>query len=70
VNRKGPNFEAPISFRDRKQRPVRPFLPDDNGDDDGPKRPKIDRPNTKDLMRRMRRVDKDQSKRYRQRTGE
>ena len=70
MNRKDPNSAVLISFRERKQKPVSPFLPDENGDDDGPQRPKVDKPNTKDLMRRMRRVDKDQSKRYRQRTGE
>ena len=64
------NLEASILFRERKQRSTKPILPDDSGDDDGPKRPKIDKPDTKELMRRMRRVDKDQSKRYRQRTGE
>jgi len=64
------NLETSILFRERKQRSTKPFLPDDSGDDDGPKRPKIDKPDTKELMRRMRRVDKDQSKRYRQRTGE
>ncbi|MCH8293428.1 MAG: ubiquitin-like protein UBact [Candidatus Poribacteria bacterium] len=59
-----------IYLRDRKQRPTGPVGPGDGGDDDGPKRPDVNKPNTRELLRRMRRVDKDQSRRYRQRTGE
>ena len=60
-----------IHLRDRVQKPTKPIGPDDSSDDnDGPKRPEVDKPNTKELLRRMRRVDKDQSRRYRQRTGE
>ena len=59
-----------IYLRDRIQRPVKPANPGDGGDDDGPKRPDVTRPDTRNLVRRMRRVDKDQSRRYRQRTGE
>ncbi len=59
-----------IYLRDRKQRPTKPVGPGDGGDDDGPKRPDVNKPNTRELLRRMRRVDKDQSRRYRQRTGE
>jgi hypothetical protein len=36
----------------------------------GPTAPKVDRPNVDDLLKRMRKVDPDQAKRYRQRTGE
>jgi len=50
---------------------VRPLEGDGDGvDDDGPRRPKVDRPNTDDLLKRMRRVDPNQARRYRQRTGE
>jgi hypothetical protein len=59
-----------IYLRDRIQRPVKPVEPGGGGDDDGPKRPDVTRPDTRNLVRRMRRVDKDQSRRYRQRTGE
>lgn len=54
---------------ERKTRPTDPLRP---GDDEGggPSRPKVDRPDTQDLMRRMRRVDPNQARRYRQRTGE
>jgi hypothetical protein len=57
-------------FRDRIRRPTKPFDSGEGGDDEGPKRPDVNRPDTKELLRRMRRVDKDQSRRYRQRTGE
>ena len=58
-------------FPERKQRPVKPIEPGDGGDgNDAPKRPDVNRPDTQELLKRMRRVDKDQSRRYRQRTGE
>ena len=47
-----------------------PMGPKPGGDGDGPKAPNVDRPDTKDLLKRMKRVDPDQSRRYRQRTGE
>ncbi|HEY3414654.1 MAG TPA: ubiquitin-like protein UBact [Armatimonadota bacterium] len=36
----------------------------------GPGRPDVKRPDTRRLMERMKRVDPDQAKRYRQRSGE
>lgn len=58
-------------FPERKQRPVKPVEPGDGGDDsNAPKKPDVNRPDTQELLKRMRRVDKDQSRRYRQRTGE
>ena len=45
-------------------------LPDGDGDNEGPKRKEVNRPDTQELLKRMRRVDKDQSRRYRQRGGE
>ncbi len=60
-----------VYFPERKQRPVKPMEPGDGGDDNNaPKRPDVNRPDTQELLKRMRRVDKDQSRRYRQRTGE
>lgn len=60
-----------VLFPERKQKPVKPIEPGDGGDDnDAPKRPDVNRPDTQELLKRMRRVDKDQSRRYRQRTGE
>jgi len=37
---------------------------------DGPSEPKVEKPSTEDLLKRMRKVDPDQAKRYRQRTGQ
>jgi len=36
----------------------------------GPAAPKVDRPNVDDLLKRMKKVDPYQAKRYRQRTGQ
>lgn len=38
--------------------------------DQGPKSPTAPRPDTQELLKRMRKVDPEQSKRYRQRTGQ
>ena len=57
--------------RDRGPRPSKPInSPGDGQEDPGPRRPKVDSPNTGDLLRRMRKVDPNQARRYRQRTGE
>src|SRR5436309_14312906 len=40
------------------------------GDGGGPRSPDVSRPDTKDLLKKMRNVDPNQSKRYRQRTGQ
>ena len=50
---------------------IRPTVPAPaGGGGDGPKAPQVDKPNTEELLKRMRKVDPDQAKRYRQRTGE
>ena len=41
-----------------------------SGGGDGPSAPKVEKPNTEELLKRMRKVDPDQAKRYRQRTGQ
>lgn len=48
----------------------RPPAPPLGGGGDGPREPKVEKPNTEELLKRMRKVDPDQAKRYRQRTGE
>jgi hypothetical protein len=55
----------------RRTRPPAP-APGGGGDDEGegPSAPKVEKPNTDDLLERMRKVDPDQARRYRQRTGE
>lgn len=41
------------------------------GDDGGPSKPNVDRPKApNELLRRMKQVDPDQAKKYRQRSGE
>jgi hypothetical protein len=60
-----------LQFRDRAPRPVRPMDEDPGpGEDEGPRRPNVDRPGSDDILRRMRRVDPNQARRYRQRTGQ
>ena len=61
----------PAQFPERKQMPPSPAPWErKEGDEGGPKRPDAEKPDTKELLKRMRRVDPNQSKRYRQRTGE
>ncbi|MHB8522289.1 MAG: ubiquitin-like protein UBact [Limisphaerales bacterium] len=48
----------------------RPMAPSPSGGGDGPSTPKVDKPNVDELLKRMRKVDPDQAKRYRQRTGQ
>jgi hypothetical protein len=57
-------------YRDRAPRPTKPI--DDGGEerDEGPRRPKVERPSTDDILKRMRKVDPNQARRYRQRTGQ
>ena len=58
-------------MRDRAPRPKGPIdSGEDSNDESGPRRPKVERPNTDDLLRRMRKVDPNQARRYRQRTGQ
>lgn len=60
-----------IRMEERKQLPVGPAEPLRKGPgDEGPKPPDVQRPDTRRLLERMKRVDPDQAKRYRQRSGE
>jgi hypothetical protein len=54
--------------RIQKPQPVTPGGPGGGGGE--PREPQIDKPNTEELIKRMRKVDPDQAKRYRQRTGQ
>lgn len=62
---------SPNIMPDSTQR-TRPTIPppSPSGGGEGPRQPQVDKPNTDDLLKRMRRVDPDQARRYRQRTGE
>jgi hypothetical protein len=54
----------------RRPLPAEP-LPRPGGDDSGgPTKPQVKRPDSRQLLDRMKRVDPDQAKRYRQRSGQ
>ena len=60
-----------IHADDRLTRPITPGQDKKHGDDSVPKDPGVDRPSPKNpLMERMKKVDPDQAKKYRQRSGE
>ena len=53
----------------RKPVPMPP-APGGGGAGEGPRAPQVEKPNTEELLKKMRKVDPDQAKRYRQRTGQ
>lgn len=53
----------------RKTPPVAPS-PGGGGGGEGPRSPQVEKPNTEELLKKMRKVDPDQARRYRQRTGQ
>jgi hypothetical protein len=56
---------------ERRQAPTAPVEPNrKEGDGGGPGKPDVQRPDTRDLLKRMQRVDPDTARRYRQRSGE
>jgi hypothetical protein len=56
---------------ERTQKPTSPAPWErKQGDGDGPKAPDVKKPDTKSILDRMRKVDPDQARRYRQRTGQ
>ncbi len=59
----------PMSERTQKPRLPAP-APGGGGGGEGPTAPKVEKPNTEELLKRMRKVDPDQARRYRQRTGQ
>lgn len=60
-----------VRIEDRLTRPATPKQDQKHGDDSGPKSPGVDRPKPSNpLLERMKRVDPDQAKKYRQRSGE
>jgi len=54
----------------RKPLPPSPAPGGGGGGGGGPTSPKVEKPNTEELLKKMRKVDPDQAKRYRQRTGQ
>ncbi len=60
-----------FNFEERRQMPTTPVDPlRKDGDGGGPNKPDVKRPDTSDLLKRMKRVDPDAARRYRQRSGE
>ncbi|MGB1717308.1 MAG: ubiquitin-like protein UBact [Candidatus Latescibacterota bacterium] len=60
-----------VELRDRIPRPVKPMEDGGGENEDGPRRPKVDKPGGgDDILKRMKRVDPNQARRYRQRTGQ
>lgn len=60
-----------IRGEERRQMPTMPNDPlRKSGDGDGPAKPDVKRPDTSDLLKRMKRVDPDAARRYRQRSGQ
>ena len=55
---------------DRIQKPQPTTPAPGGGGGDNPRAPQVEKPNTEELLKRMRKVDPDQAKRYRQRTGQ
>jgi hypothetical protein len=68
-------FQTPrlliFAMPERTQKPPTPVpWEPKQGGGEGPRSPDVSKPDTKDLLKRMRKVDPNQSKRYRQRTGQ
>ena len=63
--------DSNAQFPERIHRPTSPAPWEKKEPDEaGPRRPDTDAPDTKELLKKMRRVDPNQAKRYRQRTGQ
>ena len=64
--------QLPLSWDDRLTRPMPTVDPvrktRDGGD--GPSKPDVKRPESRNILDRMKRVDPNQAKRYRQRSGQ
>lgn len=58
------------SGEERITRPVPAGPERKEGDGGGPNKPDVKRPDTNDLLKRMKRVDPDAARRYRQRSGQ
>ncbi len=63
--------DSNAQFPERIQRPTSPApWEKKEAEEGGPRRPDVSAPDTKELLKKMRRVDPNQAKRYRQRTGQ
>lgn len=59
-----------VRAEDRIVRPKPPTPERKEGPGEGPSKPDVKKPNTNDLLERMRRVEPDAARRYRQRSGQ
>jgi hypothetical protein len=59
-----------IKIEERRTIPITPEPTRKLGDESGPTAPKIERPSGNELLRRMKNVDPDRAKKYRQRSGQ
>lgn len=59
-----------FSGEERRQMPTVEPTRKPGEDNGGPGRPEVNRPDTSDLLKRMKRVDPDAARRYRQRSGQ
>jgi len=63
--------DSNAEFPERISRPTSPApWEKKESEEGGPRRPDATAPDTKELLKKMRRVDPNQAKRYRQRTGQ
>jgi len=61
----------PVTEDDRSTKPAGPVEPlRKEGDETGPSRPDVTRPDRSDLLKRMKNVDPEQARKYRQRSGQ
>ncbi|ACD83336.1 Hypothetical protein Minf_1282 [Methylacidiphilum infernorum V4] len=60
----------PTTEQGQKNKQMIPSPGPGGGSGPGPQAPKVEKPNTEEILKRMRKVDPDQARRYRQRTGE
>jgi hypothetical protein len=59
-----------FQFEERVRRPMPAEPMRKEGDGEGPTKPDVKRPDVGDLLKRMKRIDPDTARRYRQRSGE
>jgi hypothetical protein len=60
-----------VNLDDRLTRPIVPKQDEKHGDDSSPSRPDVQKPDgNNELLRRMKQVDPDRAKKYRQRSGQ
>ena len=59
-----------IYLQERRPRPAPAEPWQKPGDEGGPRQPEVKRPDSRELLERMRRVDPNTARRYRQRSGE